>query len=330
MSFLKKATNITPPAINNTTKPVPPKPMFKPTLPKMPSLPKDNTETKEEEVITKPKTITPKMPTPVLDLDQTDLDGTPINLTEVKEVEVIEPVISKEEQIIEKVEAEKEEEVIKETPKITMPVLPKEEEIKEVVKEEEKPKRASRSRSKKTEVKQESSKEVRELYDSSVVHISIDDIDEYLLGAVTPFNENWELEKEEISNVISELKITSDMNPGQAKVLLEELAEAQFVCTTNFTKARTDYDNLVGDNGLIKAVKALNSRGTNADDRKVSGLIACMNYIKPGESKATDLLMYERLVRDKFYFYENAVKQIEFKRQLLITFNGMLNIESRL
>jgi hypothetical protein len=312
MSFLKKPLGGVKPTVGATpgVKPPAPKPIggIKPPAPKpvgaakpAPVMPKAPVAKKP----TKPTVVTPEVIEEVItepEVQEVDLG-----------IEAAEPA-----QVVE-------ETVVEET---TVAEVIKEEDIEEAVQEEHK-KKASRRNTKKKEVAvEESAEETRTV--SIVPKVETQEIEDYMMPVILPTLETWEDEKEEIETVIAELEITPDMNSATLRVLLSDLATAYSTINKKLTHYKTQYENLTGKDGIIECVKALYNHGKNAEERKLAATQACMNYTKPGEDTGVNLFEYEYMVRDRFYYYESKAKELDFKRQLLITFNGMLNIESRI
>ena len=164
----------------------------------------------------------------------------------------------------------------------------------------------------------------------SLPKVDINRIEDYMYPVVLPSVDTWEEEKQEVREVVNAIEIDPDMNSATAKVVLSDLASAYSTLTSRLTHYKTQYENLTGKDGIIECVKSIYGQGKNAEERKFAATQACMNYTKEGEEEAVNLFEFEYMVRDRYYFYEGVVKELEFKRQLLITFNGMLNIESRI
>lgn len=235
---------------------------------------------------------------------------------------------------------------------------PKQEEVKEEVKEETKKatseyteeelaamspqKRAAITRKKnqenkkrkqaleehKAEIAKEEASAPKEII--SLPKVDINRIEDYMCPVVLPSVDTWEEEKEEVREVVDSIEIDPDMNSATAKVVLSDLASAYSTLTSRLTHYKTQYENLTGKDGIIECVKAIYGQGKNSEERKFAATQACMNYTKPGEEESVNLFEFEYMIRERYYFYEGVVKELEFKRQLLITFNGMLNIESRI
>jgi hypothetical protein len=322
MSFLKKPLGGVKPvgAAATGVKPPAPKPMgaIKPPAPKTPGVAKPAPVMPKAPVAKKPTKPTVVTPEPEI---KEDVVAEP----EVQEVdlgiEATEPIKTIEETIAEATVAE----VIKEED-ITEAV---EEAVTEEPKEEPKKKTTKRNTKKKeTPVVEPDTEETRTV--SVVPKVETGEIEDYMIPVILPTLETWEDEKEEIETVIAELEITPDMNSATLRVLLSDLAMAYSTINKKLTHYKTQYENLTGKDGIIECVKALYNQGKNAEERKLAATHACMNYTKPGEDTGVNLFEYEYMIRDRFYFYESKAKELDFKRQLLITFNGMLNIESRI
>ena len=250
---------------------------------------------------------------------------------EVKVEEVVEEVIEVEEkqEVVEEIKEEPKEEVKEEV------------EAKEETEEEESPqKRAARTRKKNQENKKrkqaleehkaELAKGEASMAIISLPKVDINRIEDYMYPVVLPSVDTWEEEKQEVREVVNAIEIDPDVNSATAKVVLSDLASAYSTLTSRLTHYKTQYENLTGKDGIIECVKSIYGQGKNAEERKFAATQACMNYTKAGEEEAVNLFEFEYMVRDRYYFYEGVVKELEFKRQLLITFNGMLNIESRI
>lgn len=339
MSFLKKAVVNKPltgankpspkPGVSTPTKPTPAKPAKPNPLgavkkPAMPKAEPKNEEAKEE---TKPAVKPASKPNPLGPIKKPAKPVMPkkekepeVEIEEGKEIDLGMNEVPEVKEETPKVEAVKE--TVKEKVEET-----KEEVVEEKVEEvkEEKPKK--KTTKKDTKAKKEEKVETKKV--SNLPKADINTIEDYMSPVVLPTLEAWEEEKEEVKEVMATLEIDADMNPATAKVLLADMATAYGELNRKLTHYKTQYENLTGKDGIIECIKSIHGQGKNAEERKFAATDACMNYVKPGEKTAVNLFEYEYVIREKYYFYNGIVNELEFKRQLLITFNGMLNAEAR-
>lgn len=325
-SEIKKPAPLTKPAIK---KPMP-LGVNKPTMSKPNPLKKAITpvvEEPKEELVTEPQ------------VEETVTDsievGQEVNLGIAPE-QIEETVEVKAEEVI---EVEEKQEVVEEVKEETK------EETKEEVEDKEEEKLSPQQKAARTRKKNQENKKRKQALEGhkaelaeeeasisiiSLPKVDVNRIEDYMYPVVLPSVDTWEEEKEEVREVVNAIEIDPDMNSATAKVVLSDLASAYSTLTSRLTHYKTQYENLTGKDGIIECVKAIYWQGKNSDERRFTATQACMNYTKPGEEEAVNLFEYEYMVRDRYYFYEGVVKELEFKRQLLITFNGMLNIESRI
>lgn len=235
-------------------------------------------------------------------------------------------------------------EVIKEDVKIEEAQEEKAEEVVPEIVEEVKPKR-TRTRKKKEEVstdttKTESDKNevtsntetVSNKSESKLVlklpTMSIEEAEEYMNDTIDPTTEAWELEKQEVLETANVITIDPDANPATIKQTLADLSNLVFEISNALQNAENMHENMEEQ---LKIVQNLNGVGSNGETRKYNATVACLQYKKnPEDELSVNLYEYLRFARAKAKFYNGVMKQLEIKRQLLITFNGMLNIESRL
>jgi hypothetical protein len=94
-----------------------------------------------------------------------------------------------------------------------------------------------------------------------------------------------------------------------------------------YNDTKTLYESLTAkDDGLIDRTKRLNARGTNSEERKVSGTIAAMNYKTP---QGHNINLFELLdeTRARFNFLKTINDSIEFKKAVLLTMLSSLKSE---
>ena len=67
----------------------------------------------------------------------------------------------------------------------------------------------------------------------------------------------------------------------------------------------------------------------NTEERKASGMKALMNHkVDPSSTETVNLVEYKLFYESKLAFFNEAIEILKDRKQLLITFQGMMKIES--
>lgn len=142
---------------------------------------------------------------------------------------------------------------------------------------------------------------------------------------ITSLGEEWDKMVEQVRVQLKSIQITPDMNAGTMKQATADLASLRDEIFYEATQAKTTFE---GVTAKIDVVKGLNTKGSSPDERRLNGLKACVHYSENGY----DINLYELLevARVKHNFYSEIMKQIEYKKNALITMNGALKLEKDL
>ena len=219
-----------------------------------------------------------------------------------------------------------------------------EEEAKEEVKQkvvEEQPKK-KRTRRKKAEIEADKANQVSESNeetDSESIVENYSDSDhitdyETAVNAISSqiVDPEWEELKQDLAESVNAINITADINVAGVKNALADLNSVYQKAWYEFQAVKTKYNELAGKepDGLIRQIKRLNGTGNNAESRERAGILACKNYKPNGSDEVVDLYSLFSIVSERYIFLEAVINNIEFKRNLLITMNGLLKLENDL
>ena len=229
----------------------------------------------------------------------------PVIVEEVKEVapELLEQMIEEENQKLEEQDA------------IEEPA----QEVQEVV--EETPKKKSSKKSKKKEEPKVEAEPQEQLPQMSLEN-SIDAMASFV-NITTP---DWEEAKQEIEDKLKALTIDPDMNPSTMKHLIGDLDDLM-------TELRFRLVDIEGQvefiNAQVDYIRSTNSKGSNAEERKANAINALTNFKKnPEDTEVINLVQYQIFMNNKMNFLNKSIETVRDRRQLLITFNSCMKIES--
>ena len=215
----------------------------------------------------------------------------------------------------------------------------KEEAKQKVVEEQPKKKRTRR---KKAEIEADKANQVSESNeetDSESIVENYSDSDhitdyETAVNAISSqiVDPEWEELKQDLAESVNAINITADINVAGVKNALADLNSVYQKAWYEFQAVKTKYNELAGKepDGLIRQIKRLNGTGNNAESRERAGILACKNYKPNGSDEVVDLYSLFSIVSERYIFLEAVINNIEFKRNLLITMNGLLKLENDL
>ena len=215
----------------------------------------------------------------------------------------------------------------------------KEEAKQKVVEEQPKKKRTRR---KKAEIEADKANQVSESNeetDSESIVENYSDSDhitdyETAVNAISSqiVDPEWEELKQDLAESVNAINITADINVAGVKNALADLNSVYQKAWYEFQAVKTKYNELAGKepDGLIRQIKRLNGTGNNAESREKAGILACKNYKPNGSDEVVDLYSLFSIVSERYIFLEAVINNIEFKRNLLITMNGLLKLENDL
>ena len=242
---------------------------------------------------------------------------------EQEEVVVSELAKPVEQEVLQNDVVEEQEDVVEEE---TAPV---EEVVEEVV--EEAPKKKSsrkKSSSKKKEVKAEEpvnepiNKEeykAKPLVDAMKEMVGI-------TGCTTP---EWEAVKAEITEKIEGMNIDPDSTPAEMRYLIAEIDLA--LSQLKIRKVNADQQF----NPLLKHINYVSlqagSKGSNSEERKANAIRGLIEYkSNPDDTEYTNLLDIQVYAENQIAFYDEMIKILQDKKNMLITFSGIVKTETQL
>jgi hypothetical protein len=137
---------------------------------------------------------------------------------------------------------------------------------------------------------------------------------------------DWEEAKQEIEEKLKALTIDPDMNPATMKHLIGDLDDLM-------TELRFRLVDIEGQvefiNAQVDYIRSTNSKGSNAEERKANAFLALTNFKKnPDDTEVINLIQYQIFMNNKLNFLNKSIETVRDRRQLLITFNSCMKIES--
>ena len=209
-----------------------------------------------------------------------------------------------------------------------------EEKVEEVVEEvvEEKPKKKTSSRKKSTAKKAEPKAEEvktepisKEDYKAKPL---VDAMKEMIgiTGCTTP---EWEQTKAEIMEQVQGMHIDPDSTPAEMRYLIAEIDGA--LSQLKIFKINADQQF----NPLLKHINYVSlqagSKGSNSEERKANAIRGLIEYkSNPDDTEYTNLLDIQVFAENQIAFYDEMIKILQDKKNMLITFSGIVKTETQL
>ena len=242
-----------------------------------------------------------------------------------EEIEVPEDMIQTPPQIIEEEIEAPTDIVIEEVEKIEEIA---EEVIEESVKEEKPKKKSSRKKAAKKEEKVVESKEepievkdykAKPLVDAMKSMIGI-------TGCTTP---EWEQTKANIIEQVEGMHIDPDSTPVEMRYLIADIDAA--LSQLKIYKVNADQQF----NPLLKHINYVSlqagSKGANSEERKANAIRGLIEYkANPDDIEYTNLLDIQVFAENQIAFYDEMIKILQDKKNMLITFSGIVKTETQL
>jgi hypothetical protein len=244
-----------------------------------------------------------------------------------EEIEVPEDMIQTPPQIIEEEPQQEEivavEEVIEEVVEEVV-----EEVAEEPIKEEKPKKKSSRKKAAKKEEKVVEAKEepievkdykAKPLVDAMKSMIGI-------TGCTTP---EWEQTKANIIEQVEGMHIDPDSTPAEMRYLIADIDAA--LSQLKIYKINADQQF----NPLLKHINYVSlqagSRGANSEERKANAIRGLIEYkANPDDTEYTNLLDIQVFAENQIAFYDEMIKILQDKKNMLITFSGIVKTETQL
>ena len=261
-----------------------------------------------------PKAIVVEEPKPVV------VEEEPVQVVQ-EEANEIEAVVEEEIEIPTDIVVVESEPVVEEQ-------LPAEEPKEEVV--EEKPKKASKKKTskkaKKEEVKEEEQAPVSvESYQAKPLADAMKDMIG-ITGCTTP---EWEQTKQTITEQVQGMHIDPDSTPAEMRYLIADIDAA--LSELKIRKMNADQQF----NPLLKHINYVSlqagSKGSNSEERKANAIRGLIEYkSNPDDMEYTNLLDIQVYAENQLAFYDEMIKILMDKKNMLITFSGIVKTESQL
>lgn len=200
-------------------------------------------------------------------------------------------------------------------------------EVKEEVKAEE-PKTTKKGGTKRktaAKKKEETAPATTETIATEIENVEIPKTDVSYAEAVQAIksdfvDEEWNEFRNKAEETMAGIIIDSGMNKAQVSDLLSQISVFRDEVSIAYTDTKTLYESLTAkDDGLIDRVKRLNAKGSNAEERKITGTIAAMNYKEPRTGNNINLFELLDETRSRYNFLKNIMETIEFKKAVLLT-----------
>jgi hypothetical protein len=291
-----------------------------------PGIVKPNTGMKKPSGITKPVVEEPKVV--VVEEPKVQVEEEPVQV--VQEEPIIEEEIEVPADIVvEEVKAVEEVENVEKK----LQEKPEEEEKAEVIEEpepvvEEKPKKkSSRKKTAKKEEKVEPKEEPVEVkeYKAKPLADAMKDM-VGITGCTTP---EWEQTKKTITEQVESMHIDPDSTPAEMRYLIADIDAA--LSQLKIYKINADQQF----NPLLKHINYVSlqagSKGANSEERKANAIRGLIEYkSNPDDMEYTNLLDIQVYAENQLAFYDEMIKILMDKKNMLITFSGIVKTESQL
>ena len=187
-----------------------------------------------------------------------------------------------------------------------------------VVEEKPKAKKSRKSTKKKEEPKEEVVEENLPNMDLNSAIIT--------MGKMCPTLPEWEEAKLEIEDKLRSTAIDPDIDPASGRMLIGEIDA--LLCELRVYKVDQEAE-VKAITEMVEYIRLSNAVGTNTEERKASGMKALMNHkVDPSSTETVNLVEYKLFYESKLAFFNEAIEILKDRKQLLITFQGMMKIES--
>ena len=221
------------------------------------------------------------------------------------------------------VPAEAPTEEVEQVEEVVVEQVVEEPEVKEEVKEE---KAKTKKASKKAKAKKEEPKEEAQEVQEQLPQMSLQDSIDAMADSVNITTDEWEEAKQEIEDKLKSLTIDPDMNPSSMKHLIGDLDDLMTELRFRLVEVEGQVEFI---NARVDFIRSTNSKGSNAEERKANAFLALTNYKKnPDDTEVINLIQYQIFMNNKLNFLNKSIETVRDRRQLLITFNSCMKIES--
>ena len=281
-------------------------------------------------VVEEPKVVNEEVVEVVVEKTEEVVNEIEIPIEEVvkEEIEVPEDMIQTPPQIIEEEESKQEEIVVEEA--AVEEVI---EEVKEEIVEEPK-KKTSKKRSSKKAKKDEPAEEISE--EANEQQIIKDykakplvDAMKSMIGITGCTTPEWEQTKANIIEQVEGMHIDPDSTPAEMRYLIADIDAA--LSQLKIYKVNADQQF----NPLLKHINYVSlqagSKGANSEERKANAIRGLIEYkTNPDDTEYTNLLDIQVFAENQIAFYDEMIKILVDKKNMLITFSGIVKTETQL
>ena len=281
-------------------------------------------------VVEEPKVVNEEVVEVVVEKTEEVVNEIEIPIEEVveEEIEVPEDMIQTPPQIIEEEESKQEEIVVEEA--AVEEVI---EEVKEEIVEEPK-KKTSKKRSSKKAKKDEPAEEISE--EANEQQIIKDykakplvDAMKSMIGITGCTTPEWEQTKANIIEQVEGMHIDPDSTPAEMRYLIADIDAA--LSQLKIYKVNADQQF----NPLLKHINYVSlqagSKGANSEERKANAIRGLIEYkANPDDIEYTNLLDIQVFAENQIAFYDEMIKILQDKKNMLITFSGIVKTETQL
>ena len=146
------------------------------------------------------------------------------------------------------------------------------------------------------------------------------------MGKMCPTLPEWEEAKLEIEDKLRATAIDPDIDPSSGRMLIGEIDG--LLCELRVYKVDQEAE-VKAITEMVEYIRLSNATGTNSEERKANGYKALMNHkTNPDSTETINLIEYKLFYESKLAFFNEAIEILKDRKQLLITFQGMMKIES--
>lgn len=241
-----------------------------------------------------------------------------------EEIEVPEDMIQTPPQIIE--EEPKQEEIV-----IVEEVIEEavEKVAEEPIKEEKPKKKSSRKKSAKKEEKVVEPKEEEPIEVKDYKAKPLVDAMKSMIGITGCTTPEWEQTKANIIGQVEGMHIDPDSTPAEMRYLIADIDAA--LSQLKIYKINADQQF----NPLLKHINYVSlqagSKGANSEERKANAIRGLIEYkANPDDTEYTNLLDIQVFAENQIAFYDEMIKILQDKKNMLITFSGIVKTETQL
>ena len=254
------------------------------------------------------------------------------NLDTIVENIVVEEVQEEQDEVVQELAKPVETEIIQ-NDVVEEEIVEEESAPEEEVVEEEKPKKKSSSRkkssNKKTKEVKEEIEEVAPIDKENYKAKPLVDAMKSMIGITGCTTPEWEETKADIIEKIEGMNIDPDSTPAEMRYLIADIDLA--LSQLKIQKVNADQQF----NPLLKHINYVSlqagSKGSNSEERKANAIRGLIEYkSNPDDTEYTNLLDIQVYAENQIAFYDEMIKILMDKKNMLITFSGIVKTETQL